>query len=84
MKLSGKMRFRLILKVSKNGGFTLSLEDTFFEKPQGRGEGQFDPRPPAVLGSIGAFRTLSNIYDQNVKKLHLSYLTGFRIRLIMH
>ena len=27
----------IILKVTKNQGFTLSLEDTFFEKPQGEG-----------------------------------------------
>ena len=35
MKFSGKMYFKIILKVTKNQGFTLSLEDTFFEKPQG-------------------------------------------------
>ena len=35
MKFSGKMCFEIILKVTKNQGFTLSLEDTFFEKPQG-------------------------------------------------
>ena len=28
----------IILKVTKKQGFTLSLEDTFFEKPQGRGQ----------------------------------------------
>ena len=33
----------LILKVTKDQGFTLSLENTFFEKPQ-------TPPPPAVLG----------------------------------
>ena len=43
MKCSGKMCFKVILKVTENQGFTLSLEDTFFEKPQG---GQFDRRPP--------------------------------------
>ena len=44
--------FKIILKVTKNQGFTLSLEDTFFEKPQGGC--QIDPpsplAPPAVLG----------------------------------
>ena len=35
MKISGKMCLMIILKVTKNQGFTLSLEDTFFEKPQG-------------------------------------------------
>ena len=50
MKLSGKMCFKIILKVTKNQGFTLSLEDTFLKKPQGDG-GQ-TPAPPlsAVLG----------------------------------
>ena len=35
------------IKDTKNQGFTLPLEDTFFEKPQG--VCQIDP-PPAVLG----------------------------------
>ena len=35
MKFSGKMCVMIILKVRKNQGFTLSLEDIFFEKPQG-------------------------------------------------
>ena len=35
MKFSGKMYLKIILKVSKNQGFTLSIKDTFFEKPQG-------------------------------------------------
>ena len=34
IKISGKMWLVIILKVTKNQGFTLSLEDTFFEKPQ--------------------------------------------------
>ena len=54
MKFSEKMCFKITLKVAKNQGFTLSLEDTFFKKPQGGGEGgggQIDaPSPPAVLG----------------------------------
>ena len=48
MKFSGKMRLTIILKVTKNQGFTLTLEDKFFEKPRGEGRGEFDP--PAVLG----------------------------------
>ena len=42
----------IILKVTKKEGFTLSLENTFLEKPQGR-RGQTDPPPtstPAFLG----------------------------------
>ena len=34
MKFSGKMCPMIILKVTENQAFTLSLEDTFFEKPQ--------------------------------------------------
>ena len=38
MKFLGKMYFKIMLKVTKNQGLTLSLENTFFEKPQ-RGSG---------------------------------------------
>ena len=37
IKFSRKMWLMIILKVKKEQGFTLSLEDTFFEKPQGWG-----------------------------------------------
>ena len=43
MNFSGKICFKIILKVSKNQSSTFSIEDTFFEKPQG---GQLDPPPP--------------------------------------
>ena len=33
MKFSGKICLMVILKVTKNQGFTLSLEDTLLEKP---------------------------------------------------
>ena len=42
MKFSGKMYRMIILKVTKKQGSTLSLEDTFFEKPQEVG-GQIEP-----------------------------------------
>ena len=35
MKFSGKLRLMIKLKVTKNHSFPLSLEDPFFEKPQG-------------------------------------------------
>ena len=35
----------IILKVTRNQGFTISLENKFFEKPQGGG--QFEP--PGIL-----------------------------------
>ena len=41
MKFLGKMYFKIILKVTRNQGLTLSPKDTFFEKPQGGG-GQID------------------------------------------
>ena len=54
MNFSGTMCLMIILKVTKNQGFTLYLEDTIFENPQG---GQTDPQPlppppplPVVLG----------------------------------
>ena len=37
MKFSIKMFLEIILKVTKNQGFTLALEDKFFEKLQGSG-----------------------------------------------
>ena len=43
MKISGKMYLMIILKFTKNQAFTLSLEDTFFEKPQG---GDINLNPP--------------------------------------
>ena len=35
MTFSGKMCFKIIIKVTKNQGFTLSLEDTIFENHRG-------------------------------------------------
>ena len=46
MKLSRKMCLMIILKVTKNHGFTLSLENAVLQKQQG---GQTDP-PPAFYG----------------------------------
>ena len=49
-KFSGKMWLAIILKFTKNQGYTLSLEDNFLEKPQRGGRGSNWPLPPAVLG----------------------------------
>ena len=38
IKFSGNMRLMIVLKVTKNQGFTLNLEDTFFGEPQGGGQ----------------------------------------------
>ena len=47
MKFSGKICFKIILKVTKKQGLTLSLEDTFFENQRswvgGWVGGQVDP-----------------------------------------
>ena len=48
MKFSGKMCLKIMLKVTKNQGFSLSLEDALFQKPQG-GVKLIPPLPPAVL-----------------------------------
>ena len=45
MKFLGKMCLKIILKVTKNQGFTLSLEDAIFEKPQGGGGRSIWPPP---------------------------------------
>ena len=55
MKFSGKMCYKITLKVIKNQGFILSLQDTFFEKTTGREGGGVKllpppPLRPAVLG----------------------------------
>ena len=50
MKFSGKMCLKIILKVTKNQGFTFYLEDTFSEKLQGGSN--WPPLPSAVLGLI--------------------------------
>ena len=55
MKVLGKMCFKIILKVTKNQGFTLSLESTIFKKPQGWG--QIDPPPPSPAAVLGLSNT---------------------------
>ena len=54
MEFSGKMSLKIILKVKEKQGFTLSLEDKFFEKPQRVVKWTTPQRPPqpspAVLG----------------------------------
>ena len=55
MKFSGKMCFKIILKVIKNQNFTNftpSLEDIIFEKLHG-GRGEIDPLPLSPLAVLG-------------------------------
>ena len=55
-----KMWLMIILKVTKNQGFTFSLEDTVFEKPQG---GSNWPPPLAVL----VLKQKNDIKDKNIQ-----------------
>ena len=49
MNFPGKMWLMIIFNVTKNQGFTFSLEDSFLEKPKWRrGAGQIDTK--AFLG----------------------------------
>ena len=43
---SGKLCFKIILKITKSQGSTLSIENTFFKKPQGRIN--LTPSPPSL------------------------------------
>ena len=57
MKFSGNMWLMILSKVTKNQGFTLPLEDTFFKKPQGRGESNWPPSRSRVkiLAKVNLF-----------------------------
>ena len=78
------MCFRIILKVTINQGFALSLEDTIFEKSQGEVGGQVDPSS-AVLGLRSkrwgrACRKVSFMIFMNFKsklKMKISYTESF-------
>ena len=63
MKFSRKILLMIILKVTKNQGFTLSLEDTFFKKPHGvGGGGSIWPPPQAILRLRKHFTAEGNIF----------------------
>lgn len=54
----------IILRLTRNKGFTLSLEDTFFKKLQWEGEDQIDPLAVLALNrvlvtDVGNYRTES-------------------------
>ena len=68
MKFSGKICFKIILKVTKKQGFTLSLEDTFFEKPQGGGQIDTPPSRFRVKGlkNNGISLQMANIFNLSV------------------
>ena len=60
----------IILKVTKNQGVTLSLEDTVFEKLQG--VGQIDP--PSPLPSHFRVKDFFSNYDQVHRNLLLFHI----------
>ena len=70
MKFSEKMCLKMILKVTKTQGFTLSLKDAFSEKPQW---GQIDSLPlpsplsPAALGLTYHFPDQTKYETQDKK-----------------
>ena len=74
MKFSGKMRFKIILKVTKKHGFTLSIEDTFFKKPQGVGV-NLNPLPPKqirvklIIGRNWRFFDVTSFIDKKLRVL---------------
>ena len=61
----------IILKVTKSQGFTLSLEDTFFEKPQG--VKLTAPSPPAVLGLKAVFQFSEEFQCGSFAELYYEY-----------
>ena len=50
MKFSGKIKFMIILKFTRNQGFNLSLENTFLEKSHGGGKSQVDSASQSFKG----------------------------------
>ena len=77
MKFSGKICLEITLKVTKEQGFTLSLEDAFFEKLQGRGEGggvKLNPLPPAIVLGLKAFIKPFKVPQKSVKiKIYVNF-----------
>ena len=49
LKFAGKMWLSVILKVTKKKDFSLSLENTFLEKPQSMGEVKLSSPPPTAF-----------------------------------
>ena len=76
MKFSGKMCLMIILKVTKNQGFTLCLEDIIFEKPQGVSNWPLPPLPPTLPAVLGLKRGALDVdleYPKELRELHNDY-----------
>ena len=72
IKFSGNMCLKITLKVTKHQGFTLSLEDKFFEKPQGESNW---PPPPAVLGLRQGVKERIKFFDVRVISIFIIYFS---------
>ena len=93
MKNSENMWLMTILKVTKNQGFTLSLEDTFLEKPQGGGGWNWPSLPFKEFTKLNKFVIVrkwlpsgASLYSlkrkkiqKNVKFYQLFYLKGLQL-----
>ena len=66
MKFSGKMCFKITLKVTKNQGSTLSIEDTFFKIT----------KSPKFWNTLKRLEKLSKMYD--VTDVHYSFTDNKR------
>ena len=67
MKYSAKMCLMIILKVTKNQGFTLCLEDTIFEKPEGGGSNW---QSPSRFRVNGTYKTKQNFQNGIISELY--------------
>ena len=61
MKVSRKMSIMIILKVTKNQGVILSLEDAFLKNH--RGDQIDSPPPPPLLPAVLELIKLSNFFE---------------------
>ena len=86
MKFSGKMCFKITLKVTKNRGSTLSVEDTFFKKPQGGGGGvsvnltPYHPPLPGRLGLTYFCHKYNGFLKKQIELLLWTKIVGFILR----
>ena len=76
MKFSGKMWPIIILKVTKNQDFTLSIEERFFERPQE--VSQIDcPPPPPALPSIAVLELIILPHCNKISEPYLSPVLNY-------
>ena len=78
MKFSGKMCLMIILKVTKNQGFTPSFKKIHFSKNlKGEGVDQIDPSSRAVLGLTHNSYIATPVMIENKKELPNSSVFKF-------